>query len=119
MTLCYESPMIDLYDGDYDEYDISTYSDATKAIIWVFQGIGITSCIENDDETPVPYVLLDYPPGPQGTILQGNVHGTPQEVEIGGASSGTLYIREFSNGGRGTDIDGLTNRFRYKLQLVK
>lgn len=101
-----------LVNGAVDEIDLVQHTHATVAAIYIMNGIGLAST-KLDGATP----YVSKVPG-EGITLYGTDANEPITIDIGDPVSNHLYIREYSNGGRGTNIPGLQNEFRYKLVLL-
>ena len=110
MNVIKEFQKATLVNGATQTVSLTTYSGAKTAILYIMKGIGLGG-------TAVTSGTPDVQKAPygEGIALHGN-NGGRFEFDIGGAAN--LYIREFSNGGRGTNIPGLQNEFVYKLVLT-
>lgn len=114
MHIIKEYDKVTLKNGEMQTIDLSNnLSQATNAVFYIMYGIGLCG-------TNITAGVPDVQKAPygEGITLHGN-NGYSVHIDIGSAPSGKFHIREFSNGGRGTNVPGMENRLTYKLVLTK
>lgn len=113
MNVIKEFDKTSLVNGAVQTINLLSYPGTSAALIYIMNGHGLAGTSTTGG---VPDV--QKAPYGEGVALHCNAHGDPISIDVGNASSSKLHIREFSNGGRGTNIPGMENKLTYKVVLT-